>query len=264
MISNHLHFVFGLSPDFGGKPFSLIHALAIESAIAVNKPDKVTLHNLHHPCFDAAGNHQGNIWWHAIKDKVDLKQIDYDTTSIFGIPLHHYAHRSDVVRLRTLLRHGGIYLDLDTICKKPLLYSSDNGGHCILGKEGKEGFCNGVMLAERNSEFLRCWLQCYAYFDNADWNYHSVKLPALLADERDSVYVGELAIQNEKCYHDPICTSSDQLFEQALSFPDAYCHHLWETHNWDKYLKHTTPEIIRTHDTTYNLIARQHLAGLGL
>lgn len=251
MIPNTLHFIFGLAPDFGGKPFSLIHALAIESAIAVNKPDKVMLHYVYHPEHPA----DCNEIWRRISDKVELCRIDYDTTSIFGIPLHHYAHRSDVVRLRTLLRHGGIYLDLDTICKHPFSWILSE--RCVLGMEGDEGLCNGVILAERDSQFLHEWLQRYAYFDNTDWNHHSVKLPNRM--DRNEMYRVPFT-----AFHDPTCNNSDQLFERVVDFPDAYCHHLWETHNWDKYLKHLTPERIRNEDTTYNLIARQHLDGLGL
>ena len=41
MIPNIIHFIYGLDPSFGGKPFMLFHYLAIKSAYEVNKPDKI-------------------------------------------------------------------------------------------------------------------------------------------------------------------------------------------------------------------------------
>ena len=49
------------------------------------------------------------------------------------------------------------------------------------------------------------------------------------------------------------------MFEESRKFPEAYCHHLWETVSWDKYLKNLTPEFILNKDTSYNLLARRHL-----
>src|SRR5687767_12052334 len=54
MIPNRIHFIFGLHPDFGGKPFSFVHYLAIASAAAVNSPSEIILHHAHEP----AGE-----WW---------------------------------------------------------------------------------------------------------------------------------------------------------------------------------------------------------
>ena len=44
MIPNKLHFVFGLSETFGGKPWSLCHYLAVKSAIELNNPEKAYLY----------------------------------------------------------------------------------------------------------------------------------------------------------------------------------------------------------------------------
>ena len=49
------------------------------------------------------------------------------------------------------------------------------------------------------------------------------------------------------------------LFEETHQFVDAYLHHLWESKAWDPYLSKLTPELIRSKDTTYNLIARKYL-----
>ena len=41
MIPNIFHFVFGMAPDFGGKPFSLVHYLSVKSALTLNQPELV-------------------------------------------------------------------------------------------------------------------------------------------------------------------------------------------------------------------------------
>jgi hypothetical protein len=59
------------------------------------------------------------FWWETIKPKLTLHQVSIPE-SIFGNPIHHFAHKADVIRLEVLLEYGGIYLDLDTICVRPL------------------------------------------------------------------------------------------------------------------------------------------------
>ena len=44
MIPNIIHFIFGMAPDFGGIPFSMVNYLAIKSAIDINKPETVIFH----------------------------------------------------------------------------------------------------------------------------------------------------------------------------------------------------------------------------
>jgi len=38
MIPNIFHFCYGFTKDFGGKPFSLVHYLALKSAYEINRP----------------------------------------------------------------------------------------------------------------------------------------------------------------------------------------------------------------------------------
>ena len=49
MIPNKLHFVFGLSEDFGLKPWSFCHYLSVKSAIELNNPEKVYLYYKYKP-----------------------------------------------------------------------------------------------------------------------------------------------------------------------------------------------------------------------
>lgn len=273
-IPNIFHFVFGLKPDFGGKPFSLVHYLSIQSAIAVNKPERVYFHYHYEPA---------GYWWELIKPKLTLNQVSIPE-SIFGNVLHHFAHKADVIRLEVLLEYGGIYLDLDTICVRPLAPLYGNS-HFMIGSQlnhesfslrlkrsvksldlsairsGQMGLCNAVLLASRNNPFVKVWYDSYRDFRSTGrdeyWHEHSVIVPQQLAAAHKNL----VTIASPYRFHYPIYDEDGlkNLFERTKAFPDAYVHHLWETLSWDRYLQHLTPEAISTVDTTYNLLARRHL-----
>ena len=88
MIPNVFHFIFGLSDDFGGKPFNLPHYLAIKSSIQVNNPDKVYFYYKHLP---------QSKWFEKIKDQIELVKVD-PPNQIFNNPLYHVAHQADIIR----------------------------------------------------------------------------------------------------------------------------------------------------------------------
>jgi hypothetical protein len=279
MIPNILHFVFGMSPDFGGKPFSLVHYLAIKSAIVVNAPTLTYFHYQYEP---------SGSWWEKIKGQLVLNKIEAPK-NIFGKELLHVAHQSDVVRLRMLEQFGGVYLDMDTISIRPLHSFFD--APFVIGQQLRskyvfydshflrivtgirrmnkeafmgakvEGLCNAVMMSEPNSRFVNLWLESYRSFRSRGrdeyWGEHSVFLPQRLAKNHPDL----LRIVDPFAFHYPVYNNLglEYLFEKKRVFPKAYVHHLWESHSWEKYLRHLTPEYISRVDTTYNLQARRFI-----
>ncbi len=277
MIPNVFHFVFGMAADFGGKPFGLSHYLAIKSAAVINKPEAIFFHYEFEP--------EGE-WWEKAKPLLTLKKVKAPET-VMGNPLYHVAHKADVVRLRALKEWGGIYLDLDTICVKPLQPLLQHS--FIIGQELKApyipknrrqrikyrirsyfsatkkneiaGLCNAALLAEKNSAFVNLWLETYSSFRSKGrdkyWNEHSVVIPSKLAKENPD----KVTLLSPYAFHYPLYTPAgmQQLFEEVHDFPEAYLHHLWDSFSGEKYLNKLTPESIFAKDTTYNLIARQFL-----
>lgn len=275
MIPNILHFVFGMAPDFGGKPFSLVHYLSVKSAVELNKPDAAILHYQYEP--------RGE-WWEKAKPLLTLNRI-LAPENIMGNKLYHVAHKADIVRLQALKETGGIYLDLDTISVKPLTGLLNH--QFIIGQElkaayvpknwrqrlkyklglGKEnsvastGLCNAVLLSAKNSEFVNRWLDEYKNFRSKGrdkyWNEHSVLVPQRLA----AAHPGILTQLGPYVFHYPLYNPEGlkMMFEEVHDFPEAYLHHLWESFAWEKYMSKLTEAIIKTTDTTYNLIARRFL-----
>lgn len=275
MIPDILHFVFGMAPDFGGKPFSLAHFLSVKSAVVLNKPLATYFHYQYEPEGD---------WWEKTKPLVKLNKI-VAPDEIFGRPLYNFAHKTDVVRLQMLKQTGGIYFDIDTISVKPLTellhqsfvigqelkpaYVPKNWRQQLKFKIGwtksnlnkNSGLCNAVLLAEKNNEIINLWLDEYKTFRSKGrdkyWNEHSVLVPQRLA----SLNAEKITQLDPYAFHFPLYDNNGLklMFEEVNEFPDAYVHHLWESFSWEKYLSKLNIEDIMSRDSTYNLIARRYL-----
>lgn len=276
MVPNILHFIFGLSPDFGGKPFSFSHYMAIRSAMVANDPSDIVFHYQYEP---------DGVYWDMIRNNITLNQIEAPS-AIHGNPLHHVAHKAGVVRLRSLYRTGGIYLDIDTITVKPLhvfrKYAFSIGQELALPVEytmsqkvkklirhqtirpfkvNIGGLCDAVLFAEPGAPFLEHWLGAYKTFRSKGrdgfWGEHAVTVPLQLSEK----YPALVEKLSPFAFHYPVhdAMGLKLLFEKNMVFKKAYIHHLWESASWDKYLKHLTVESVRKTDTTYNLLARRYL-----
>ncbi|MDX2047192.1 MAG: glycosyltransferase [Chitinophagaceae bacterium] len=256
MIPNIFHFVFGLAPDFGGKPFGLMHYIAVKSAAEINKPGKIYYHYQYEPSGE---------WWERAKPLLTLNKIEAPE-EISGNRLYHVAHKADIVRLKMLHQHGGVYLDMDTICAKPLhnLYQHS----FIMGKEFRPAdqdktfvLNNAILMAEPQSEFINIWLNSYTSFRSKGrdeyWDEHSCKISFKLAEENPRL----ITLLSPYHFYYPLYNEAGlkMLFEEQHDFPEAYVHHLWESYAWDKYLRDITPDKIVSNEATYSKLARMYM-----
>ena len=174
-----LHYTFGMAKNFGGKPWSLVHYVCLKSAIERIRPERTYFYYEFEP---------SGPWWELSCELITPVRIEAPR-EIFGRPLNHVAHRSDVLRLQKLIEHGGIYLDADVLVQRGF---DDLLNHrAVLGQEGinaQWGTANAVILAEPQSPFLHRWLEAYRSFQGGPpesgpqfWSQHSVALPARLA-----------------------------------------------------------------------------------
>ncbi|HEX4637314.1 MAG TPA: glycosyltransferase [Rhizomicrobium sp.] len=251
-----LHYTFGMARDFGGKPWSLVHHVCLKSAVERIRPDRV----LFHCQFEPTGP-----WWELSREFVTLSQIEAPQ-EIFGRPLMHVAHQSDVVRLQKLIAHGGIYLDADVLVQKNFDDLLNNS--TVLGEEGEGaeyGMANAVILAEPDAPFLRRWLAEYKTFRSRGrdeyWNEHSVQLPVRLAREQAQ----EITVLPPKALYWPLWTNDhlEWIFRSTNPIPldGVYANHLWESNAW-RFLDDLTPGRVRAVESNFHYWARPFLADL--
>jgi hypothetical protein len=258
LIPKILHYCFGMSPDFGGKPWSLVHYVCLKSAVERIQPKDVLFYCEHEPA---------GPWWELTKPMVTVEKIAAPR-EIFGNPLLHGAHRADVVRLTKLLGSGGIYLDADVFVHRsfdPLL-----GHPAVLGEERIDGavvgLCNAIILAEAGSAFLQRWHAEYRWFrskgHDAYWDEHSVRLPYELAKKHSD----EVAILPHTAFYWPTFEEQDikRIFNSAdsIDLTNVYANHLWESPAWERYLEHLMPRRVRAVNTNFHAWARPMLESL--
>ena len=258
MIPKTLHYCFGMAPDFGGKPWSLIHYACVKSAIERIKPKDVFFY-----CeFEPTGP-----WWELTREMVTVEKIKAPV-QVFGNALLHPAHRADIVRLENLLSVGGIYLDADVFVHRnfdPLLRFST-----VLGEQRVKGtvtgLCNAVILAEPRAPFLEKWYSSYDSFRSRGyddhWDEHSVKIPYQLSKE----YPTEIMTLPDRAFFWPTFMAEDlkKIFvsPEALDLSAAYATHLWETFAWNRYLEHLTPKRVRKLDSNFHYWVRPMVESL--
>ncbi len=258
-IPNQLLFI-----SFAPMQFSFVNYLCLKSAVVVNRPSSVVLYCDTLP--------EGE-WWDRSRPLVtDIVRLRAPS-NIGGVPIDHPAHKSDLLRLRELYEHGGIYLDLDVLCVRPFTDLLQN--KFVIGQEGREtieGLCNGVILSEPATKFCQEWLNGFdpatshwsgfrARGHDQYWNEISCRYPAYLASQMPD----EVKIAPFDAFHWPTWTDAHLrwLFEvDGDTFPNAYCHHLWQSLSWDRYLKYLSPTSIRSENTNFNSLARPFLTDL--
>ena len=247
-----LHYTFGMASDFGGKPWSLVHYVCLKSAVERIAPEQA----LFYYEFEPSGP-----WWELSRELITPVRIEAPR-EIFGRPLAHVAHRSDVVRLQKLIERGGIYLDADVLVQRSF---DDLLNHqAVLGREGIDaqfGLANAVILAEPHSQFLLRWLEEYRSFRGENWSEHSAEIPARLA----GAYPSEITVLPHTAFYWPLWIKEhlDWVFASNRPIPleQTYANHLWEYIAWN-YLEDLTPGRVRSVDTNFHLWARPLIDGL--
>lgn len=257
MIPKIVHLCFGMTPDFGGKPWSLVHHGCLRSIVERIKPAEIRFYYSHEP---------SGPWWELSRRLVKLVRIE-PPTEIFGNPLIHPAHRADIVRLDALIAQGGIYLDCDVLVTRSFDPLLDH--ECVLGLQGEPprvGLCNGVIMAERGARFLRRWRETYRTFRSRGrddyWAEHSVAMPMKLATEDSS----DLTILGNRAFHWPLFHAEHLRWTfdsvRPIDESDSFAHHLWESLAWDDYLAGLTVRRVRERDTNLHRWLRPLLADL--
>jgi tetratricopeptide (TPR) repeat protein len=246
-----VHFVYGFKHS-GDIPY--YGYMAIKSALHFNPGWRVLYFTMNEP-------YGPN--WSKIASRVNIIKLD-DFDYFGNAYLNHYAHKSDVVRLIALNLIGGVYLDIDTITRRPFEPLLDHDfvmGVQAASPNSSSGLCNAIMMGKPSAHFSTEWLSHYDYFRSRGrddlWDYHSVKLPVLLMCK----YPGSIHVLDYRKLFYPLWHSiqrslfSENSFQYEADFEPAICHHLWNgaTSSW---LDGIDESFVRSSKSIYAQIAR--------
>ncbi|KAK7966253.1 glycosyltransferase sugar-binding domain-containing protein [Apiospora aurea] len=286
-IPNRVHFIYGLSNPYnktGAGRFDFLCYLAVRSAILGLKADKVFLHYTYisePPSPDPNADPRTNPWIKRLQHDIEL--VHHTPAELAGLKsrpeaVWQAAHISDILRLKLLQSQGGIYLDMDAFGLQPwteTLLKSPRG--VVLGHEGgnRQGLCNAIMAGHANGTFLQRWLDAYDGVDlSREWNYHSVLLPKEMQLEHPAevcalppgaFFWPTWTWNHIDWMHTALKPKEAQYWASEVKrnggglFADQFAYHAWSQMAWDRYLKHLTPEAVRTKDTRFNIIVRRFI-----
>uniref|UniRef100_A0A6C0BM33 Uncharacterized protein n=1 Tax=viral metagenome TaxID=1070528 RepID=A0A6C0BM33_9ZZZZ len=244
MIPKIIHFIYGFKSQT--TEFGVTQYIAIMSAYHLNKPDHIYFHYRYMP--------YGPLW-DKVKPYLTLVETD-PPTHVFDRQVKRYAHQADIVRLNVLNHTGGIYLDMDTICLRPVIpYLKYD---FVMGIQGENyGLCNAVIMAKPETKFGQEWYQSYQSFSQ-NWDLHSVRIPLAISKQYP------ITIAPNDAFFYPLWDPFPELvLSETINydcchrvFQNSYCMHLWET--WcGRDLQKTTLETLWTHKSFYHLLARK-------
>ena len=224
-IPNIVHFVYGMREQT--EPFRFVSYVAVLSAFLVNEPEEIFLHYHYLPY---------GLWFDALRRDVPvLRLVFVELPTRFGTkPIKQTAHRADAVRMEVLRRHGGIYMDMDTISARP--YHHLRGEEMVMGLEADGALCNAVMMSAPEGRFLRAWMGRYEEaFVTDGWCEASVQLPFILAEELPSL----IRVLPQRTFFWPTFTETAAIFLDSNDIPEE----LLTLHLWDSYSNSLTEQI---------------------
>ncbi|MFT8672565.1 MAG: glycosyltransferase family 25 protein [Acetobacter orientalis] len=246
-----IHFV--LTTESGGRAFGFSHYMAIKSAFSANPSCQIILW-----CTTIGSG----PYWEAIKAFAQIIILP-SPVSIFGNTINHAAHKSDIIRLAVMRTLGGVYLDLDTITLRS--YEMLLNSTVVMARELQSSSAgvapnklgNAVIIGPANAEFFNIWWETYKTFDCRHWNQHSVLVPAIIANQRPEL----ITVLSPEAFFVPTWDHEGliALFERNMTFPNAFCHHLWESQAW-QFISKINEKSVFYQETTYNMACRKYLS----
>ena len=243
-----VHYVFISTKTF---TFSLGAYLSIRATVLRIKPDAIYLH-----CYKEPSR---SPYYILSKPMISKVVIHEPLTTIFGRKVNVVEHVSDVIRMRVLLKYGGIYMDGDVIPLKSFdvfLYHSKPMTMGLEDKQKQIKMPDTVMIGQKDNPFLTRWIESYKTFNDKHWAEHSVIMPGKLACKHPD----EINVESIHSFLSPYFgEESIKTFFRKTSMKNAlknnYAVHLWYRKN-KHYINGLTPSIIFDCDVGLNEILR--------
>ena len=241
VVPNVVHFIW--FADDGNKRLTFLNYVSIRSAYVIQKPEVIRLH-----CnFLPAGQ-----WWERAWREIPLVIVYRELpTEIHGQKISHKFHAGDIAKIEVLREYGGIYLDYDVLVVNSVdpLRRYD----ITLGKEKPPKFIAGIIMAKRNSLFLKLWYESYRdNYRHYDWDYNCARVAYKLYLERpDLIHV------------EPYKFTTPDWQDRRLLWNDVIeWRHLYVIHVMSHELKiDYTPEKIEKLNSTFGQVMRYIYSG---
>jgi hypothetical protein len=233
-----------------GDGFKYFHFLAMKSMHDRIKPEAIYIHGLEFPT--------ANIHFKRVLTELGAKLVkSRNPVQVFEKPIAGVEHQSDVIRLESLIRFGGIYLDTDVFVLRSVDTFLDSETVMPLEKT-TQGLNNGIIFAKRCSRFVQRHYEGYRTFNDADWGGHSVLFPRWLVSQGA---VGITAEPEGRIKSDwP--SSGDAFF--SSDFDPSYWDPVLIIHAFSRSYKHFTAlnetDVLKL-DNNYGRLARNIING---
>ena len=189
---------------YNGSSFRFDHYLALKSMFVTIIPDNIFVHGREFPTH--------SVYFDRSVEEFDLKLVQSrGVEKVHNRTVAVIEHKSDVVRIETLIRFGGMYFDTDVLLLRPVFHFYENE-ETVLGPQNSNGLNCGIIFAKRCSRFMRRWYQSYKNLDDTMWGHHCVIVPhQLMIEDSAGVKADGLRIKTN------FLESGDMLFSVDTS-----------------------------------------------
>lgn len=164
IVPNIIHFI-----RFKQENFSFVDAVCVLSAFKNHRPDKIMFHTdvdkFVGPYWEKIKNTPGIVY--------EIRNVTIPA-KIFGQKFNkvfHLWHAGDITRIRILMQHGGIFLDNDIYVVQNL--NKFRKFEMAIGWDDNDCIGTQVLIANKNSRFLKLWLESYREYYSDRWYYNA-------------------------------------------------------------------------------------------
>jgi len=186
--------------------------ICIFAAYKNQKPDKIMLH-----CNNCSFYGK---YWDRIKeiDSLELANITVPT-KIFGRPMVDHRHQSDILRIKTLMKHGGIYIDNDVYVVKSLNMFRHFEMTISWFTKKHSTLDSMVQIGHSNARFLKLYFETYRSYHADNFYFNAGKLPtkAILRFHPELIRrVNETEFRTDfgylNCLYETLCQDWEQYY----------------------------------------------------
>uniref|UniRef100_A0A1B6ML50 Alpha-1,4-N-acetylglucosaminyltransferase n=1 Tax=Graphocephala atropunctata TaxID=36148 RepID=A0A1B6ML50_9HEMI len=171
LVPNYVHFIW-----FGNKPINYLQMVCILAAFKNQKPEKLFFH------FDNNNTFTGKFWktleqTPGFMDIVQFRDIELPD-EIFGQKLNREWrtwHGSDIARIKTMMKYGGVFLDNDCYLVKNI--NRFRKFEISMNWDENQLMGSQVIVAHKDARFLKRWLDSYRDYDGSQWYYNAGEKP---------------------------------------------------------------------------------------